>query len=246
MLTRAPCTWNVEALSSAESKVLGPLHEGIEMRAILSALAGGAFAALATLSAPSHAEQAGLYFGADVGLFDFDLPGELSRLEACDNGSCGNIASPTYDDTNFRLSGVVGMGVTEMLRVEAEAFFDIDTASGSEQQSHGLSASVSGDVRTYGVMLNSWVDLGAGTTWGLYAGGGVGMLFADTSYRILDRAQIALQGGGDDSDTEFAYQIGLGVHFQGWHAGYRFIKTGDLDNYGDVTQHVLMVGLRMW
>ena len=109
------------------------------MRAILSAVAGSAFAALALLSPPSHAEQAGLYFGADLGLFDFDLPGELSRLETCDG--CDNIASPSYDDINFRISGVMGMGLTEMLRAEAEVFFDIDTASGSDSQADGLTAS---------------------------------------------------------------------------------------------------------
>ena len=101
------------------------------MRAILSAVAGSAFVALATLSAPSQAEQAGLYFGIDVGLFDFDLPGKLSEFEGCNNGSCDDIASPSYNDTNFRVSGVMGMGLTEMLRAEAEVFFDIDTASGS-------------------------------------------------------------------------------------------------------------------
>ena len=216
------------------------------MRAILSAVAGSAFAALALLSPPSHAEQAGLYFGADVGIFDFDLPGELSRLEGCSNGSCSDIESPTYNDTNFRISGVVGMGLTEMLRAEAEVFFDIDTASGSDRQSQTISASVSGDVRTYGVMLNSWVDLGAGTTWGLYGGGGAGMLFADTSHRIVDRAQTALEGSGDDTDTEFAYQLGVGIHFQGWHVGYRYLRSGGLNDYGNITQHVLLAGLRMW
>ena len=214
------------------------------MRAILAAVAGSAFAALATLSAPSQAEQAGLYFGADLGLFDFDLPGEVSRLETC-NG-CDNIASPSYDDTSFRISGVVGMGITEMLRAEAEVFFDIDTASGTESQSQGITASVSGDVRTYGVMLNSWVDLGADTTWGIYGGGGAGMLFADTSHRIVYRAQNALDGGGSETDTEFAYQLGLGIHFQGWHVGYRYLRSGGLNDYGSITQHVLLAGLRMW
>ena len=216
------------------------------MRAILSAIAGSAVAALALLSPPSHAEQAGLYFGADVGIFDFDLPGELSRLQGCSNGSCSDFESPTYNDTNFRISGVVGMGLTEMLRAEAEVFFDIDTASGSDRQSQTISASVSGDVRTYGVMLNSWVDLGAGTTWGLYGGGGAGMLFADTSHRIVDRAQNALEGSGDDTDTEFAYQLGVGIHFQGWHVGYRYLRSGGLNDYGNITQHVLLAGLRMW
>ncbi len=216
------------------------------MRAILSAVAGSAFAALALLSPPSHAEQAGLYFGADVGIFDFDLPGELSRLQGCSNGSCNDFESPTYNDTNFRISGVVGMGLTEMLRAEAEVFFDIDTASGSDRQSQTISASVSGDVRTYGVMLNSWVDIGAGTTWGLYGGGGAGMLFADTSHRIFDRAQNALEGSGSETDTEFAYQLGVGIHFQGWHVGYRYLRSGGLNDYGSVTQHVLLAGLRMW
>ena len=216
------------------------------MRALVSALAGIAFAILATVSAPSQAEQTGLYFGADVGLFDFDLPGKLDQLRGCSGDQCDTIASPSYDDSGFRVSGVMGMGITEMLRVEAEVFFDIDTASGSERQEQALSASVSADVRTYGVMLNSWVDIGADTTWGIYVGGGAGMLFADTSHRILDRAEMALQGSGDSTDTEFAYQLGVGFHFQGWHVGYRYLATGDLNDYGEVTQHVLMAGLRMW
>ena len=216
------------------------------MRAILSAVAGSAFVALAALSAPSQAEQAGLYFGIDVGLFDFDLPGKLSEFEGCNNGSCDDIASPSYNDTNFRVSGVVGMGLTEMLRAEAEVFFDIDTASGSEQQEQAISASVSGDVRTYGVMLNSWFDIGSDTAWAAYLGGGAGILFAETSHRIVDRAGDALRGSDDRTDTEFAYQIGLGVHIQGWHVGYRYLTTGDLNDYGEISQHVLLLGLRMW
>ncbi len=216
------------------------------MRALLSALAGIAFAVPAMMTTASHAEQGGLYFGFDVGLYDFDLPGKASEFLGCSDDGCGDIASPSYDDTSFRVGGVVGMGLTEMVRAEAEVFFDIDTASGSEQQAQGLTASVSGDVRTYGVMLNSWVDIGADSAWGVYLGGGAGMLFAKTSHRIVDRAKNALQGSGDDTDTEFAYQIGLGVHFQGWHVGYRYLKTGGLNDYGEVTQHVLLVGLRMW
>ena len=216
------------------------------MRALLPALAGAAFLAVVSTASTGHTEQAGLYFGADVGLFDFDLPGRLAEFQGCDGGRCDDIASPSYDDTSFRLIGVVGMGLTEMVRAEAEVFFDIDTASGSARQEQGLSASVSADVRTYGVMLNSWIDFGAGTTWGVYVGGGAGMLFADTSHRILDRAQNALQGGDDRTDTEFAYQLGIGMHFQGWHVGYRYLQTGELNDYGNITQHVLVAGLRMW
>lgn len=216
------------------------------MRALLSALAGIAFAVPAMVATASQAEQAGLYFGFDVGLYDFELPGELAALQGCDDAGCGNITSPSYDDDSFRVGGVMGLGLTEMVRVEAEVFFDIETASGSETQEQGLTASVSGDVRTYGVMLNSWVDIGAGSAWGVYVGGGAGLLFAETSHMIVDRAENVLLGSSEDTDTEFAYQIGLGVNFQGWHAGYRFLQTDDLNDYGEVTQHILVVGLRMW
>ena len=216
------------------------------MRANLSILAAIAFAVPLVVTTASHAEQAGLYFGADVGLLDFDMPGKASEFEGCNDDDCGAIASPSVDGTNFRVGGVIGMGVLEQLRAEVEVFFDIDTVSGNETQEQGVSASVAADVRTYGVMLNSWFDIGADTTWGAYLGGGAGMLFAETSHRILDRAQNALQGGDDRTDTEFAYQIGLGLHFQGWHVGYRYLTTGDLNDYGDISQHVLLVGLRMW
>ena len=216
------------------------------MRALLSALAGIAIAALVTGTTAGHAEQAGLYFGADVGLLDFDLPGKASEFEGCNDDECGQIASPSVDGTNFRVGGVVGMGVFEQLRAEAEVFFDIDTVSGSESQEQGLSASASADVRTYGVMLNSWFDIGSDTAWAAYLGGGAGILFAETSHRIVDRAGDALRGSDDRTDTEFAYQIGLGVHIQGWHVGYRYLTTGDLNDYGDISQHVLLLGLRMW
>ena len=44
------------------------------------------------------------------------------------------------------------------------------------------------------------------------------------------------------TDTEFAYQLGIGMHFQGWHVGYRYLQTGDLNDYGNITQHVLVAG----
>ena len=210
------------------------------MRAFTSALAGAAFVALVTMTTAGHAEQAGLYFGADVGLFDFDLPGKASEFDG------GRIASPSVDGTNFRVGGVVGMGVIEQLRAEAEVFFDIDTVSGSNNAGQGVSASASADVRTYGVMLNSWFDLGADTAFGVYAGGGAGILFAETSHRIVERATRTLRSSGDDSDAELAYQLGLGVHFQGWHVGYRYLATGNLNDYGEISQHILLVGLRMW
>ena len=216
------------------------------MRAFLTALAGAAFVALATAPTAGHAEQAGLYFGADVGLVDFDMPGRASEFEGCNDDDCSRIGSPSVDGTNFRVSGVIGTGVVEQLRAEAEVFFDIDTVSGSENEEQGVSASVSADVRTYGVMLNSWFDIGIDTAWAVYLGGGAGMLFAETSHEIVDRAGDTLRGGGEESDAEFAYQIGLGVHIQGWHVGYRYLSTGDLNDFGEISQHVLMIGLRMW
>ena len=216
------------------------------MRAFLSAVAGIALLALTALSTASHADEAGLYFGADLGLFKFDLPGKAGELQGCRGGSCDNIGSPSYDDINFRASGVVGMGIVENFRAEAEVFFDIDTASGSKREAEGLSASVSADVRTYGAMLNGWFDIGADTTWGLYAGGGAGLLFAKTSHNIVDRAGRALATDADDSDTETAFQLGFGTHFEGWHAGYRFLRSSDLNDYGNITEHILLVGLRIW
>ena len=216
------------------------------MRAFLSVLAGAAFVALATAATSGHAEQAGLYFGADVGLLDFEMPGKASEFEGCGDDDCGSIASPSVDGTNFRVGGVVGTGVVEQLRAEVEVFFDIDTVSGSQTEEQGVSAGVSADVRTYGLMLNSWFDIGADTSWSAYLGGGAGMLFAETSHKIVDRAGDTLQGSGEDSDSEFAYQVGVGIHIEGWHVGYRYLSTGDLNDYGDISQHVLLVGLRMW
>jgi len=216
------------------------------MRILLSAVAGAALLALAVAGTDGRAEEAGLYFGADFGLFDFDLPGKANELQGCGGGRCDNIGSPSYDDINFRLSGVVGLGLTENFRAEGELFFDIDTASGSRHEGSGHSASVSADVRTYGTMVNGWFDIGTSTTWAAYIGGGAGLLFAETSHNIVSRAGEALSSGGDDSDTETAYQLGAGAHFEGWHVGYRFLRSSDLNDYGNITEHILLVGLRIW
>lgn len=47
------------------------------MRTLLSVVA--AFLAVTVASADGHAQEAGLYFGADFGLFDFELPGKAGE-----------------------------------------------------------------------------------------------------------------------------------------------------------------------
>ena len=216
------------------------------MRILLSAVTGAALLALAVASTDGRAEQAGLYFGADLGIFDFELPGKAGELQGCGGGRCDNIGSPSYDDINIRLSGVVGLGLAENFRAEGELFFDIDTASASRHEGTGHSASVSADIRTYGTMVNGWFDIGTSTSWAAYLGGGAGLLFAKTSHNIVSRAGDALSSDAGGTDTETAYQLGAGAHFEGWHVGYRFLRSSDLNDYSNITEHILLVGLRIW
>ena len=216
------------------------------MRYLLSALVGGIVLATAAVAAADDSDTAGLYFGADVGLFEFDLPGEAAQLPVCRDGGCDSIGSPDYDDVNFRISAVIGRGIVGNLRAEGEIFFDVDSASGSKQEGTTITHSVSGDVRTYGVMLNAWYDFGFDTTWSVYIGGGTGLVVAETSHRIEDLDDVLPSLLDDDSDAETAYQIGFGINFEGWHAGYRYLGSSDLNDYGSINQHVLMVGLRIW
>ena len=95
-------------------------------------------------------------------------------------------------------------------------------------------------------MVNGWFDIGTSTTWAAYLGGGAGLLFAETSHNIVSRAGEALSSGGGGSDTETAYQLGAGAHFEGWHVGYRFLRSSDLNDYSNITEHILLVGLRLW
>ena len=60
------------------------------------------------------------------------MPGKASEFEGCNDDECSSIGSPSVDGTNFRVSGVIGMGIVEQVRAEAEVFFDIDTVSGSD------------------------------------------------------------------------------------------------------------------
>ena len=181
------------------------------MRAILSAVAGSAFVALASVVHPEPGRTGRSLLQASMSGCSISICPASCRSSRGATMAVATISRLRATTTPiFASAASWAWGSPRCFGPRPRVFFDIDTASGSEQQEQAISASISGDVRTYGVMLNSWVDLGAGTTWGIYGGGGAGMLFADTSHRIVDRAQNALQGSGDGTDTEFAYQLGRG------------------------------------
>ena len=122
------------------------------------------------------------YFGLDAGLTDLEVTGRPSQVRVCDAVECSTVGLPNYGNAALRLTGVVGTRIAENVRVDGELFVDVASAEAHGRAEGGFGSTVSGAVRTYGLMLNGWLDLDVDASWNIYLGGGAGMLIAQTSY----------------------------------------------------------------
>ena len=156
------------------------------------------------------------------------------------------VGSPSYGDAAGRLSAVIGNRVAENIRLDGEFLIDVATAEAHGRDTSGYGSAVSGNVRTYGLMLNGWYDMEIDADWDFYLGGGAGAIIAETSYDKQNIVRVTLDSEGDASDTGTAYQLGIGITRGGWHIGYRYLASRDLGSHGRITAHTLTIGGRIW
>ena len=185
------------------------------------------------------------YYGGDIGVTALEVTGRPSQIRVCDAVLCSVVGSPSYGDAAVRLSAVAGYRVAETIRLEGELLFDIATAEAYGRGPFGLGSAVSGNVVTYGLLLNGWFDTKIDASWDLYFGGGAGVLIASTGYDQQNVVGITLDSSGDASDTGTAYQLGLGINRGSMHIGYRYLASGDLGSHGRITAHTLTIGGRL-
>ena len=161
-------------------------------------------------------------------------------------------AFETDSDTGGRFGGSIGYRLNSHLRFEAEASYGVNdseavttisaivpSTSGKTILLEQQDLDVGGNIKTFSVFANGWVDLPIDGHIRPYIGGGVGVAF--------------LSGSGIDDDDKFTYQVGAGLTLPvtrstDLYAGYRFQQVLNVEvdgsDAGDITNHVAEIGLR--
>ena len=172
----------------------------------------GAVLAAALLATP-FAVQAqpvqGLYVGAGLGL---DLPQNPKIVGYPALPGFGGGELKLNEDLGLDAIGSVGYGLGNGFRFELEGDFRHNGIRGVEGSP--FAASVTGHVRTYGMMANALYDMDIGVPW-LYPYIGVG---AGYQWTKLDNVTVTQVGGpysfsSNDSEGAFAWQAIVGASF---------------------------------
>jgi len=128
-------------------------------------------------------------------------------------------------------TGILGTGAfgRSFGNFRAEGELSYNTNDVSTVSALGVSLGASGDVSTFGFMVNGYYDFETNSKWTPYIGGGIGG--ANVSINSLSVVGVPL---ADDDDTVFAYQAKVGVAYEfspAWEGtlGYRFFGTEDAD-----------------
>ena len=143
-------------------------------------------------------------------------------------------------DTGYGITAAVGRKV-EYVRMEGEFNYRV-----SDIEKWG-SDSASGDVKTFGFMLNTYFDINTNTSFTPFIGGGIGVANVDAEIE-----NAALGQKISDDETVFAYQGIVGVAFainknSSIDLSYRYYATSDPDFDGvdgEYKGNNLMLGIR--
>lgn len=146
----------------------------------------------------------------------------------------------------YALSGVAGYEFGNGLRLEGEV--DYRQASLDKVSVAGLTANISSDVWSVGMMANAYYDIKNSSPITPYIGGGIG--FANVN--VGDGTISGVKVWNKADDTVFAYQVAVGVGFDvtkqlTLDLGYKYFGTQDPKfelAKADYSSHNIMVGLR--
>ncbi|MDH5723441.1 MAG: outer membrane beta-barrel protein [Alphaproteobacteria bacterium] len=169
---------------------------------------------------------------------------KTSDSDWSDTGLTGDIGIDT--GANFALA--YGFNLIPSLRTEFEVSYrkaDLDdiTVDGVG------TADLTGDVKTWGFLLNGYYDFMADQAVSPYITAGIGAL--RHSGKIASVAGLGVTGASD-SDTVFAYQLGGGASYDlsdnvALDGGYRYLASSDPDFDGleaEYGAHEFRIGLR--
>ncbi len=178
------------------------------------------------IASPAYA-QSKWYIGGGAGgtfLMDSELDDPTGILAA--------IGTETSFDTGYYVGGTVGYAWANnnndtVFRLEGELSYrqnDFDQFTVL-----GFDFDMDGDTSALGLMVNGFYDIGTGTSWKPYLGGGIGLALVSINDATVVGIPLA-----DDDDTVFAYQLGAGLGYEvnpnlTISLDYRFFATVDPD-----------------
>ena len=170
--------------------------------------------AASSLSALTLAAAAGLAADATVAPVSGYMPyvsifGGASFLNNVNTVSSGAAPYSVKTDTGYLIGGAIGLKWNEMLRTEIELSHMSNNANSYNKNGAPFSPA-SGPIRQTYLLGNVWLDIPTGSSFTPYAGGGLGVGFAD--------ADVTFNGGiagygSRTSGASFAYQLGGGIKF---------------------------------
>jgi opacity protein-like surface antigen len=189
------------------------------------------------LFASDGVNKQGAYFAARLGLCFLDdatlsEEGVPFTIDTEFDSGFGFEAAMGYDFGMFRAEGEIGYRKN-----------DIDTFSAM-----GVSLTGGGDIDTLSFMANGYLDFENQTAFTPYIGAGIG-------YAKVSANDISVGGldVGDEDDSVFAYQFGLGVGYSATESliidvAYKYFATDDPDFEGteaEYDSHNISIGIRI-
>jgi opacity protein-like surface antigen len=141
-------------------------------------------------------------------------------------------------DTGLNYGGAIGYDFGS-IRVEGE----LSHLSGNHEHKYSAGdkpASTVTEATATSLMANAWYDVDTGTKFTPYLGGGIGMARVTSAQTVSTAYKTS---GYSGTNTEFAYQVGVGVDYSITEEitaglGYRYLASGDNDF------HTVNVGMR--
>ena len=239
-------------------RIFGLLRSGYRSLALAGVIALG----LAGASIPdARAADGRFYVGLNVPIMFIDdtesttTGAQALNIRAPDERQRYKAKSTAEYDTGFKIAGTAGYEFDGGLRVEGELFFaraGVDKVTYSGVPMVGkVDVPISGTADQLGGFANVWYDIGTGSNWIPFIGGGIGFVRVDQgdldyNSNTLFRTIVAARAGQlfaqnlppvpeiSTTDTVFAYHLSAGVGYRLTHnvilqAGYRFQSASDLE-----------------
>jgi len=204
---------------------------------------------LAVLCYAPAAHCNNLYIGGNIGLAlvnDSDL--DINDLQMM----LGMPADVSIEfDKGFAIGGAVGYDFGAF-RLEGEVAYqksDLDKLTVSADGMGG-SAKLSGDGTSLALLANGYYDFHNDSAFTPYVSAGIG--FAKVSINDFGSPSLEIPSSGDEDDTVFAYQVGLGLGYavtDNWiiEVKYRYFGTADPEFEGltaEFSSHNILAGVR--